>query len=238
MLGYIIKKVIGSKNDREVKRLSRAIVPRINEIEQSLQSLPDEALREKTAAWKTRLGRHRGQGGARSRVGRDPARGLRGGEERLPAACWAQDITVRGHVLKWDMVPFDVQLIGGWALHKGRIAEMATGEGKTLVATMPVYLNALTGRGVHLVTVNDYLAARDSEWMGAVYRFLGPDGRLHPPRPDRPRCAASSTTATSPTAPTPSSASITCATTAFTSPRRNRSSADTTTPSWTRWTRS
>ena len=71
------------------------------------------------------------------------------------------------------MIPFDVQLIGGYALHSGRISEMATGEGKTLVATLPVYLNALTGRGVHVVTVNDYLAARDSEWMGAVYKFLG-----------------------------------------------------------------
>ena len=71
------------------------------------------------------------------------------------------------------MVPFDVQLIGGIALHQGNIAEMATGEGKTLVATMPVYLNALTGRGVHVVTVNDYLAARDAEWMGAIYKFLG-----------------------------------------------------------------
>src|SRR5258705_3742325 len=71
------------------------------------------------------------------------------------------------------MIPFDVQLIGGYALHSGRIAEMATGEGKTLVATLPVYLNALTGRGVHVVTVNDYLAARDSEWMGAVYKFVG-----------------------------------------------------------------
>src|SRR5207245_3057547 len=71
------------------------------------------------------------------------------------------------------MIPFDVQLIGGYALHSGKIAEMATGEGKTLVATLPVYLNALSGRGVHVVTVNDYLAARDSEWMGAVYQFLG-----------------------------------------------------------------
>ncbi len=71
------------------------------------------------------------------------------------------------------MIPFDVQLIGGYALHSGKIAEMATGEGKTLVATLPVYLNALSGRGVHVVTVNDYLAARDSEWMGAVYKFLG-----------------------------------------------------------------
>jgi preprotein translocase subunit SecA len=80
---------------------------------------------------------------------------------------------VREHPLRWEMVPFDVQLIGGMGLHLGKIAEMATGEGKTLVATLPVYLNALTGRGVHVVTVNDYLAARDSEWMGAVYKFLG-----------------------------------------------------------------
>ena len=83
------------------------------------------------------------------------------------------DVIVREHPLLWEMIPFDVQLIGGYGLHSGRIAEMATGEGKTLVATLPVYLNALTGRGVHVVTVNDYLAARDSEWMGAIYKFLG-----------------------------------------------------------------
>ena len=75
--------------------------------------------------------------------------------------------------MKWDMVHFDVQLIGGLVLHRGKIAEMATGEGKTLVATLPLYLNALTGRGVHLVTVNDYLARRDAEWMGQLYTFLG-----------------------------------------------------------------
>ena len=86
------------------------------------------------------------------------------------------------------MIPFDVQLIGGFALHSGKIAEMATGEGKTLVATLPVYLNALTGRGVHVVTVNDYLAARDSEWMGAVYKFLGLTVGciLHDQPPQRP----------------------------------------------------
>jgi preprotein translocase subunit SecA len=84
-----------------------------------------------------------------------------------------KEVIVRDHPLKWEMIPFDVQLIGGIGLHIGKIAEMATGEGKTLVATLPVYLNALTGRGVHVVTVNDYLASRDSEWMGAVYKFLG-----------------------------------------------------------------
>jgi preprotein translocase subunit SecA len=84
-----------------------------------------------------------------------------------------KEITVTGQQLTWDMVPYDVQLIGGVALHRGKVAEMATGEGKTLVATMPVYLNALAGRGVHLVTVNTYLAQRDSEWMGTIYGFLG-----------------------------------------------------------------
>ncbi len=89
--------------------------------------------------------------------------------ERLVGKTW----TVVGNKIHWDMVPYDVQLIGGVVLHQGKIAEMATGEGKTLVATLPVYLNALTGRGVHLVTVNDYLAQRDSEWMGEIYKFHG-----------------------------------------------------------------
>ena len=84
-----------------------------------------------------------------------------------------------------NMRHFDVQLIGGMVLHQGKIAEMKTGEGKTLVATLPVYLNALSGRGVHVVTVNDYLAKRDSEWMGKIYRFLGLDGRRDRPRPGR-----------------------------------------------------
>ena len=82
-------------------------------------------------------------------------------------------VPVMGHDLVWDMVPYDVQLIGGLVLHQGRIAEMATGEGKTLVATLPLYLNALAGRGAHLVTVNNYLARRDSQWMGHVFRYLG-----------------------------------------------------------------
>jgi preprotein translocase subunit SecA len=171
MIGFIIKKVLGSKNDREVKKM-RPLVARINEIEQSLQSQPEEALRQKTAEWKTRL----------SAITDDSelAQVL---DEIMPEAfavvknacrrLSGTDVSVRGHPLRWEMVPFDVQLIGGAALHSGKIAEMATGEGKTLVATLPVYLNALTGRGVHVVTVNDYLAARDSEWMGAVYRYLG-----------------------------------------------------------------
>src|SRR5206468_4238868 len=171
MIGFIIRKIVGSKNDREVRRL-RPLVAKINEIESALQAQPPEALREKTAAWKERLCKTE-----------DNAELTAALDEILPEAFAAvknacrrlcgQEITVRGHPLKWEMVPFDVQLIGGYGLHSGRIAEMATGEGKTLVATLPVYLNALTGRGVHVVTVNDYLAARDSEWMGAVYKLLG-----------------------------------------------------------------
>src|SRR5213594_2699163 len=171
MIGFIVKKFIGSKNEREVKRL-RPLVTQINALEAELQKLPDDALRQKTAAWK--------EGLSKIEDNEVLARRL---NEILPEAfaavknacrrLWGVEITVRGHPLKWEMIPFDVQLIGGYALHSGKIAEMATGEGKTLVATLPVYLNALSGRGVHVVTVNDYLAARDSEWMGAVYHFLG-----------------------------------------------------------------
>ena len=108
---------------------------------------------------------------------------------------------------------YDVQLMGGAALHFGWIAEMKTGEGKTLVSTLPVYLNALEGQGVHVVTVNDYLAARDAEWMGKVHRFLGLSvGRISPSSPNG-RTRRTPTTATSPTAPTPSLVSTTCATT-------------------------
>jgi preprotein translocase subunit SecA len=173
MIGMLIKKVFGTKNDREIKRL-RPLVDRINALEKELQPLPDEALRQKTADWKARL----------SAI-QDNAQLQAALDEILPEAFAVvknacrrltdrqEKVMVRGHEITWAMIPFDVQLIGGYALHSGRIAEMATGEGKTLVATLPVYLNALAGRGVHVVTVNDYLAARDSEWMGAVYKFLG-----------------------------------------------------------------
>jgi preprotein translocase subunit SecA len=171
MIGFIVKKFIGSKNEREVRKL-RPLVAQINALETELQKLPEDALRQKTAAWKEELSKIQDNDELAGRL-----------KEILPEAfavvknacrrLWGTEITVRGHPLKWEMIPFDVQLIGGYALHSGKIAEMATGEGKTLVATLPVYLNALTGRGVHVVTVNDYLAARDSEWMGAVYKFVG-----------------------------------------------------------------
>ncbi|HEY1662681.1 MAG TPA: preprotein translocase subunit SecA [Verrucomicrobiae bacterium] len=167
----LIKMIFGSKNDREVKRFW-PLVAKINEKEAALQHISDEQLRSKTAAWKEEL--------SKITDNDELARRL---DEVLPDAfavvknacrrMCGQEISVRGQPVKWEMIPFDVQLIGGMGLHKGRIAEMATGEGKTLVATLPVYLNALTGRGVHVVTVNDYLAARDSEWMGAIYKFLG-----------------------------------------------------------------
>ncbi|MEK7708033.1 MAG: preprotein translocase subunit SecA [Verrucomicrobiota bacterium] len=173
MIGFIFKKIVGSKNEREVKKL-RPLVAKINEIEAGLHGLSDDDLRQKTADWKARL----------SPI-QDKAELAATLNEILPEAFAVvkntcrrlterkTDVIVREHPLPWEMIPFDVQLVGGMALHNGKIAEMATGEGKTLVATLPVYLNALTGRGVHVVTVNDYLAARDGEWMGAVYKFLG-----------------------------------------------------------------
>ncbi|HEX4349709.1 MAG TPA: preprotein translocase subunit SecA [Verrucomicrobiae bacterium] len=166
-----LRKIFPTKNDRDVKKI-RPVVGQINEIEAGLQKLSDEELQAKTAAWKAELSQIQDNAELANKL-----------EEILPEAfavvknacrrLCGKDVIVREHPLKWEMIPFDVQLIGGYALHTGRISEMATGEGKTLVGTLPVYLNALSGRGVHVVTVNDYLAARDSEWMGAVYRFLG-----------------------------------------------------------------
>jgi preprotein translocase subunit SecA len=165
------RKIFPSKNDRDVKKI-RPVVARINELELGLQKLSDDELRAKTAAWKEEL----------SKIADDAELAAKL-EEILPEAfavvknacrrLCGTDVIVRERPLRWEMVPFDVQLIGGYSLHTGHIAEMATGEGKTLVGTLPVYLNALTGRGVHVVTVNDYLAARDAEWMGAIYKFLG-----------------------------------------------------------------
>jgi preprotein translocase subunit SecA len=171
MIGFIVKKFIGSKNEREVRKL-RPLVAQINEIELGLQKLSDDDLRKKTADWKAQLSTIKDNAELAVKLDEilpDAFAVVKNAARRL---C-GKDVIVRGHPLPWEMVHFDVQLIGGMGLHKGKIAEMATGEGKTLVGTLPVYLNALTGRGVHVVTVNDYLAARDSEWMGAVYKFLG-----------------------------------------------------------------
>ncbi|ODR98253.1 preprotein translocase subunit SecA [Methyloceanibacter superfactus] len=149
--GALATKVFGSANDRKLKPYA-AVVARINALEPEVAALSDEALRARTDEFRKRLD---------------------GGEtldDLLPEAF----ATVREAAKRTlGQRHFDVQLIGGMVLHEGRIAEMKTGEGKTLVATLPVYLNALTGRGVHVVTVNDYLAARDAAWMSAVYKFLG-----------------------------------------------------------------
>jgi preprotein translocase subunit SecA len=151
MLSTILRKVFGSKNDRELKRL-QPFVDRINQLESSLTPLSLDDLRAKTGAFRQRL-----EQGA-------PLDSL------LPEA-FAVVREVSRRLL--GMRHFDVQLIGGVVLHEGNIAEMKTGEGKTLVATLPVYLNSLTGKGVHVVTVNDYLARRDAEWMGPIYKALG-----------------------------------------------------------------
>ncbi|MDZ4287772.1 MAG: preprotein translocase subunit SecA, partial [Prosthecobacter sp.] len=245
MFDWIIKKIIGTKNQRTVKRLQPVVVE-INRIEQQLQNESDDALRERVAKWKGQFQAfHTPQflGGVSLRIAPEEAveaclrhvasyfaalkphfpslddsylaetswngasfedkkaridRAREAWNEIQPKfdpiaqkmlneilpECYAvvknaarrlcgQDITVCDMPLKWNMVHFDVQLIGGVALHRGMIAEMATGEGKTLVATLPVTLNALTGRGVHVITVNDYLARRDAEWMGHLYKFLG-----------------------------------------------------------------
>jgi preprotein translocase subunit SecA len=166
-----LRAIFPSRNDREVKKI-RPLVARINEIEAGLQALSDDALRAKTAAWKAELSQIEDNDALAAKLNEILPEAFAVVKNAARRLC-GKDIIVREHPLRWEMVHFDVQLIGGHALHTGHISEMATGEGKTLVGTLPVYLNALTGRGVHVVTVNDYLALRDSEWMGAVYKFLG-----------------------------------------------------------------
>jgi preprotein translocase subunit SecA len=169
MIGFLKK--IFARNEREVKKFW-PVVRQINEIEAELQKISDEELRQKTAAWKDELSKISDNDELKQRLTEILPEAFAVVKNACRRLC-GQEISVRGQPLKWEMIPFDVQLIGGMGLHNGKIAEMATGEGKTLVATLPVYLNALTGRGIHVVTVNDYLAARDAEWMGAIYKFLG-----------------------------------------------------------------
>jgi preprotein translocase subunit SecA len=151
MIGQLLAKVIGTQNEREIKRL-RPLVAEISALEPTIQKLTDEQLRDKTVEFRKRI-----------------ADGATPDDLLIEAFAVVREAGKR--VL--NMRHFDVQLMGGMVLHRGTIAEMKTGEGKTLVATLPAYLNALEGKGVHVVTVNDYLARRDSEWMGRLYRFLG-----------------------------------------------------------------
>ena len=160
----ILKAIFGSKAERDVKKV-RPYVKKINELEVQYQSLTDDQLKAKTQEFKERLQK----GETTDDIMCEAFAVVKNACRRLCGTT----VEVCGHELTWNMVPFDVQIIGGIALHQGRIAEMATGEGKTLVATMPLYLNALTGKNCQLVTVNDYLALRDSQWMGTVFRYLG-----------------------------------------------------------------
>src|SRR6202795_1279995 len=154
----VAHKVFGSKNDRELKKL-RPSVAAINDLEPQISAETDDRLRERIAEWRVRL----------STIEEDEAR-AEALDEVLPEVFAVVREAARRTL---GQRHFDVQLIGGMVLHSGKIAEMKTGEGKTLVATLAVYLNALAGRGVHVVTVNDYLAKRDAEWMGKIYTFLG-----------------------------------------------------------------
>jgi len=151
MLGKIVKGLFGSKNERELKRI-QPIVDQINGLEPQIQPLSDEELQGKTVEFRDRLSNGETL------------------DDLLPEVF---AVVREASVRTLGMRHFDVQLLGGIVLHQGKIAEMKTGEGKTLVATLPLYLNALTGQGVHLITVNDYLARRDAEWMGNIYKFLG-----------------------------------------------------------------
>ncbi len=147
----LVEKVFGTHSQRELKRIM-PLVEKIESLRPQMQALSDEQLRDKTAEYKERY-----------------AQG-----ETLDSLLPEAYATVREAAKRvLDMEHYQVQLIGGIILHQGRIAEMKTGEGKTLVSTLPAYLNALTGEGVHIVTVNDYLAKRDAEWMGKIHEFLG-----------------------------------------------------------------
>jgi preprotein translocase subunit SecA len=169
MLNRALTKVFGSKHERDIKRM-QPLVEAINALEPEIQALSDEALKAKTAEFREQI-----------------QQGADLDDLLVPAFAVAREAAVRSV----GMRPFDVQLVGGIVLHQGMIAEMKTGEGKTLVATMPVYLNALEGKGSHVVTVNDYLARRDAEWMGEIYRFLGLTvGIIQHDMPDADRQAA------------------------------------------------
>src|SRR6266487_453914 len=162
----VLTKVFGSSNERFLKTI-RPLIAEINEFEPQVKKLSDDQMRERTAFLKAQIAD--AVKDARDKDDRK-YREQQALNEILPEAfALVREASVR----TTGMRHFDVQLIGGIVLHQGRIAEMRTGEGKTLVATLPAYLNALTGEGVHIVTVNEYLAQRDADWMGPVYRFLG-----------------------------------------------------------------
>ena len=186
----VLAKLFGTKSDREVKKL-RPSIDRINQLFESLSSKKDKELVERTNELKEFVINARSEKenslsnemdkqqrsheilkaeqGALGLIMEEAFAMVKETSRRMCGSSWR----VSGQEINWEMVPYDVQLFGAITLHNGKVAEMKTGEGKTLVATMPIYLNALTGRGVHVITVNDYLAQRDAEWMGEVYKRLG-----------------------------------------------------------------
>ena len=164
MITKVFTSIFGTKHDRDLKKIW-PIVDEINEHFESYNRLSDDQIKEKTDEFKERIN----NGETLDDILPEAFAVIKQACKRMLGKTWK----VVGRDVTWDMVPYDVQLIGGIILHQGKIAEMATGEGKTLVATLPMYLNALDGKGAHLVTVNDYLAQRDAEWMGEVYKFLG-----------------------------------------------------------------
>ncbi len=186
----VLAKLFGTKSDREVKKL-RPSIDRINQLFESLSTITDEELVERTNELKEFVINARNEKenslssemdkqqrsheilkaeqGALGLIMEEAFAMVKETSRRMCGSSWR----VSGQEINWEMVPYDVQLFGAITLHNGKVAEMKTGEGKTLVATMPIYLNALTGRGVHVITVNDYLAQRDAEWMGEVYKRLG-----------------------------------------------------------------
>lgn len=165
MIHKLINKILGDANEKEVKKLW-PLVKKINELEEQYQqTLTEEQIPKKTAEFKERIA----QGETLDQILPEAFALVKFASRKLVGKKWS----VRGNKITWDMIPFDVQILGGIVLHQGKIAEMKTGEGKTLVSTFPIYLNALAGKGVFLVTVNDYLAHRDAEWMGGLYKFMG-----------------------------------------------------------------
>ncbi len=163
-MNWIFKKLLGSKNERDLKKM-QPLVARINKWDEEYKALSDEQLQAKTDDFRNRLE----EGETLEDIECEAFAVVKNTARRLCGTT----VEVCDHSIDWEMVHFDVQLIGGLAIHKGMIAEMATGEGKTLVATLPVYLNALTGKGAHVVTTSDYHSQRDSEWMGHLYTRLG-----------------------------------------------------------------
>ena len=164
MIAYILKKIFGTKSERDLARM-KPLVAKVNQLEEEYQKLGESEFQNKTNEFKERLAK----GETLDDIMIEAFAVVKNACRRLIG----KEITVCGQNMTWDMIPYDVQILGAIAIHRGNIAEMATGEGKTLVASMPLYLNALSGKNCQLVTVNDYLARRDSEWMGTIYEYLG-----------------------------------------------------------------